>query len=102
MVARAKRVAELRAAWEDAEEAELLLPFQQQIASQERMIALQKRIIELQSEVAREERIVLMERLHDSAVQVSDLSTERVECLEREREAAQKQHARDLWLRGVL
>ena len=109
MERRAKRVAKLYVVWEAAEEAELLLPYEQEIERQERMLELQKQLIaklEGQLESKRKEVRELANEGCDLARVARENCEEIMETTERRlnelSEAAQQQHVCDLWLQGII
>lgn len=97
MEARAKRVAELRVAWEAAEDAELLLPFQQTIRQQQRMIELLNLQLlheKLAAGVREKELLKEVASAHQEVSTVSDRLAERckelLECYREDEKAAKE------------
>lgn len=109
MERRGKRVAELYVAWEEAEDAERLLPYKQMIERQERMLELQKQLIaklEGQLESKRKEVRELADEGCDLARGAREKCEHIIEMHERRlnesSEAAQQQHVCNLWLEGII
>ena len=109
MKRRAERVEALYAAWEEAEEAERLLPYKQMIERQERMLELQKQLIaklEGQLESKRKEVRELADEGCDLARGAREKCEHIIEMHERRlnesSEAAQQQHVCNLWLEGII
>ena len=116
MEARAMRVAKLHAAWEAAEDAELLVPYTEQIAVQQRMIDKQETIIETQQtmiaalqgrllqekQAAHREKISLLKELISVRREMASVHGELSECHGEKAKAAQKAWEWDLYLKGYL